>query len=129
MSDKINPCCSSKNLKESVCIDVNRVYDSCKDRDCVMDMRVYLNPNDQLLLDSAVSIKPVDAEIVKVCIDVEPLQFNRGFYTVDVKFCIKTSYDVYTGLGCGSRPQRIEGLSIFDKRVILFGSEGTARCV
>lgn len=122
MPDKNN--CNSRNLKESVCIDVNRVYDSCKDRDCVMDMRVYFNAGDQMLVDSAINVKPLEAEILNTIIDVEPLQFNRGFYTVDVTFFIKTSYDIFTG---NTRPQRVEGLSLFEKRVILFGSEGMAR--
>ena len=58
MPDKNNRCCS-ENPRESVCIDTNRVYDSCKDRDCMEDMRVYLNAADQLILDSAVNIKPI----------------------------------------------------------------------
>lgn len=123
MSDKNNRCCSD-SPRESVCIDTNRVYDSCKDRDCMEDMRVYLNAADQLILDSAVNIKPIEAEIINTFIDVEPLQFNRGCFTVDVRFFIKSAYDVFTG---PFRPQKIEGLSVFDKRVILFGSEGEAR--
>ena len=123
MPDKNNRCCS-ENPRESVCIDTNRVYDSCKDRDCMEDMRVYLNAADQLILDIAVNIKPIEAEIISTLIDVEPLQFNKGFYTVDIRFFIKSAYDVFTG---PCRPQRIEGLSVFEKRVILFGSEGEAR--
>lgn len=123
MSERNNRCCSD-NPRESVCIDTNRVYDSCKDRDCMEDMRVYLNAADQLILDSSVNIKPIEAEILCTFIDVEPLQFNKGFYTVDIRFFIKSAYDAFTG---PFRPQRIEGLSVFEKRVILFGSEGEAR--
>lgn len=123
MSDR-NINCGNKDLRESVCIDAKRVYDCCKDRDCVADARVYFNAEDQAVLDSSINVKPLSAEILYTFIDVEPLQFNKGFYTVDVRFFIKSDYDAYTGLG---RPQRIEGLTVFDKRVILFGSEGNAK--
>jgi hypothetical protein len=55
---------------------------------------------------------------------VEPVSFNRGFYTVDVKYFYRVTADAFTGMG---RPKGIEGLAIFDKRAILFGSEGNAK--
>jgi hypothetical protein len=112
------------SLKESVCIYVDRIYDCCKDRDCVTDVRVYLCDESQNILDRAINVKPRDAEILWTFIDVEPLPFNRGFFTVDIKFFIKVRVDVFIGIG---RPQTIEGLATFDKRIILFGSEGEAK--
>ena len=43
MSD-INVNCPTDDVcfKEAVCIDAGRVYDSCCDRDCLEDLRVYL---------------------------------------------------------------------------------------
>lgn len=123
MQDKNNNC-RKTDLRESVCIDVKRVYDCCKDRDCVADARVYFCPQDQAVLDAAINIKPLSAEVIFTFIDVEPLQFNRGFYTVDVRFFIRSHYDAYTGMG---HPQRIEGLTVFDKKAVLFGSEGNAK--
>ena len=114
----------SKDLRESVCIDVDRVYDCCKDRDCILDMRVYVPEDCQALIDRAINIKPNSAEVIWTYIDVEALPFNRGFYTVDVKFFFKVTFDVFVGVG---RPQCVEGLATFDKRVILFGSEGGAK--
>ena len=58
-----------------------------------------------------------------VYIDVEPVSFNRGFYTVDVKYFYKVTGDAFCGVG---NPQEFCGLATFDKRVIL-GSEGNAR--
>ncbi len=34
-------------FKDEVCINVQRIYDTCKDKDCFADLRVYLNPQDQ----------------------------------------------------------------------------------
>lgn len=112
-----------KISRETVCINVDRVYDSCKDKDCATDLRVYVTPQTQTLLNCAVNVKPVSAEILWTYIDIEPLPFNKGFYTLDIKYFFKTYFDLYTGL---IRPTRIEGLATYDKRVILFGSEGGA---
>ena len=120
MHEKTNDSCSRK---ENVCVNVDRVYDCCKDRDCMVDLRVYVNNSAQELLNRAINVKPVSADLLWTYIDVEALPFNRGFYTVDVKFFFKTYFDLFTGVG---RPTRIEGLATFDKRIILFGSEGGA---
>ncbi len=57
-------------------------------------------------------------------IDVEPIGFNRGFYTVDVRYFYRVTADAFVG---AARPVEICGLCVFDKRVILFGSEGAAK--
>ena len=57
-------------------------------------------------------------------IDVEPVGFNRGFYTVDVRYFYRVTADAFVG---ASRPVPICGLAVFDKRAILFGSEGAAK--
>lgn len=43
-------CCNDKvsgKIREAVCIDTNRVYDSCADKDCLADLRVYFPPQYQ----------------------------------------------------------------------------------
>lgn len=112
------------DFREAVCVNVDRIYDCCKDRDCMQDLRVYLSEEGQNLLDCAVSIKPLQAEILWSYIDVEPLTFNNGFYSVDIQFFFRVSFDVCTGQG---RPQRLEGCASFSKKTILYGSEGEAR--
>ena len=56
--------------------------------------------------------------------DIESVPFNRGFYSVDLKYFFKITLDVFTGVG---KPCKVEGLATFDKKVILFGSEGNAK--
>ena len=114
----------TSEFREAVCVNVDRIYDCCRDRDCMQDLRVYLPAESQALLEEAVSVKPGQAEILWTYIDVEPLAFNNGFYTVDVQFYIRVSFDVFRGAG---RPQRIEGCCAFNKKAILYGSEGGAR--
>ena len=59
-----------------------------------------------------------------VYIDVEPVGFNRGYYTVDARYFYKVTADAFVG---AARPVTICGLATFNKRVILFGSEGSAK--
>ena len=55
---------------------------------------------------------------------MEPVAFNRGFYTVDMRFFYRVTISAFCS---SSRPVDVEGLCVFDKRVILFGGEGTAK--
>lgn len=114
----------SSEFREAVCVNVDRIYDCCRDRDCMQDLRVYLPAEGQALLENAVSVKAGQAEILWSYIDVEPLAFNNGFYTVDIQFFIRVAFDVLQGAG---RPQRMEGCCAFNKKAILYGSEGGAR--
>ena len=68
--------------------------------------------------------RPGCAELLYAYIDVEPVGFNRGFYTVDVRYFYRVTADAFVG---AARPVEISGLCVFDKRVILFGSEGSAK--
>ncbi len=114
----------SSGLGDTVCIHTNKVYDSCRDKDCVEDVRVYLTQSGQDLVERALNVKVRNAEIIWVFSDIEPVQFNRGYYTVDLKYFFRITLDVFTSVG---KPTTVEGLSSFDKRVILYGSEGNAK--
>lgn len=116
--------CGTRNPKDSVCIHTDKIYDACRDKDCITDARVYLTSVGQELVDRAINIKVRKAEIIWIYTDVEEVPFNRGYYTVDLKYFFKVYLDVFTGVG---RPVTVEGLATFDKKVILFGSEGKAK--
>ena len=76
------------------------------------------------MIDRAISVKAGRAELLYVYIDVEPVGFNRGFFTVDVRYFYRVTAHAFVG---AARPVEICGLCVFDKRVILFGSEGSAK--
>lgn len=129
MSDKIVPGpfpgeCQTRDFREAVCIHTDKIYDQCRDKDCLEDLRVYLMPCGQEIVDKAINVKIRKAEIIWVFSDIEPVPFNRGYYTIDLKYFFKITLDAFTGVG---RPFMVEGLATFDKKVILFGSEGSAR--
>ncbi|MDP4152286.1 MAG: hypothetical protein Q8865_02435 [Bacillota bacterium] len=126
MSEKVvpGPLSCANGFKEAVCINTTKVYDTCKDKDCLEDLRVYFDSRSQEIIDKAINVKVRKAEIIWVYIDVEEVPFNRGFYAIDVKYFFKVTLDAFCGV---SRPMEVRGLSTFDKKVILFGSEGSAK--
>ena len=111
-------------IREAVCIHTKKIFDSCRDKDCIEDLRFYPTQHSQAAIDRALSIKAGKAELLYVYIDVEPISFNRGFYTVDVRYYYRVTADAFVG---AARPVEVTGLCIFDKRVILFGGEGSAK--
>lgn len=118
------PVTETAGIREAVCIHTKKIYDSCKDKDCIEDLRLYPARGDQAVIDRAISVKAGKAELLYAYIDVEPVGFNRGFYTVDVRYFYRVTADAFVG---ASRPVPISGLAVFDKRAILFGSEGAAK--
>ena len=121
MDTNSNSNCEVTNYADEICVNVQKIYDTCKDKDCLSDMRVYLSPSDQTLIDNAVNIRARRSELVWTTVTLEEVPFNKGFYGVDMTFYFKTGFEVYTG---NTRPSIVEGLSFFNKKVILYGSEG-----
>ncbi|MBE6964809.1 MAG: hypothetical protein IJB42_04350 [Oscillospiraceae bacterium] len=115
-----NPPC----VKEAVCIHTKRIYDSCRDKECIENLRVYPTRCSQEILDCATSVKSRDAKLLWTNIDVRDVAFNRGFYSVDIRFFYYITAEV---CACNGRTQKVKGLAIYDKNVILFGSEGDVK--
>ncbi|MBC7766196.1 MAG: hypothetical protein H7Y41_06890 [Hyphomonadaceae bacterium] len=127
MHDKVRPgpISGCQNVKEAVCIHTDKVYDSCREKDCLEDLKViFLCERDQRLIDNAINVKVRKAKIIWVFSDVEEVPFNEGFFTIDIKFFFEITLDVFTGV---APPTPVRGLATFDKKVILFGSEGKAK--
>ena len=118
------PIPDSAGIREAVCIHTRKIFDSCRDKDCVEDLRVYPTASSQAVLDRAISLKAGRAELLYAYIDVEPMGFHRGFYTVDVRYFYRVTADAFVG---AARPVSVCGLAVFDKRAILFGGEGSAK--
>ena len=126
MADLKNGCPPENGtFKEAVCVDAGRVYDSCCDRDCLEDLRCFFLAEDQALINSAISVRLRSAEVLNVFIDVEPVNFNKGFYSCDLTFFFLLDFDIYTAPH--SCPQYIRGISSYSKKVILFGSDGNVK--
>lgn len=124
MAENRFPCASSSGGgRDTVCIDTNRVMDSCRDRDCYENVRVYLSDFGKDVLEHTSAIRAKSAKIVSTFIGIDPIQFNRGFYAVTVRFYVKICFEAC--IGCG-RSQEIDGIAVLEKRVILYGGESNA---
>ncbi len=115
----------SSCFKEAVCIDAYRVYDSCADKDCLQDLRVYFTESGQHVIDQACSVRIDDVSVITVYVNLEPVPFNKGFYSVEMTFFFEVNLEVF--LAPASSPVNVSGLSVYSKKVILFGSEGNVK--
>ncbi len=126
MPDRVSPgpVCGACDISEAVCIHTRKIYSSCRDKDCIENLRVYLTRSSQAALDQAVSLRSESAEMLCVNVEVDPVPFNKGYYTVDVTYYYRISADAYAQTG---RPCRISGVASFSKTIILYGSEGSVK--
>lgn len=116
-----NKNCFHGNSAETVCIDCNRILDSCRDKDCFEDVRVYLTGFGQEIIEKTSAIKVKSTKVVWSCIDVEPVQFNRGFYQISVRFYTRICFEACV---CPGKSQEFDGVAVTEKKIILYGSEG-----
>lgn len=123
MADRIvpGPVESTARVREAVCVRTRKIFDSCKDKDCIEDLRVYPTYSSQSYIENAFSVRPKSAQLLYAEVNVEPLNFNRGYYTVDVTYYYRITGETLPG------NNQITGLAVFDKRAMLFGSEGTVK--
>ena len=126
MAEKMmpGPIEDMRGCREAVCVHTKKIYDSCRDKDCIEDLRFYPQMQYADVISRAMSVKGGSARLLHVYVDVEPVSFNRGFYTVDMRFFYHVSLQAYLSTPI---PVTVEGLCVFDKRTILFGSEGNAK--
>ena len=113
---------SDKNSQRSemVCIEANRILDSCRDKDCFEDVKVLLTDFGNDILEHTTNIRAKSACITWTYIGIDPVRFNRGFYSVTIKFYVKITFEACL---CGGRSQEFDGIAVLEKKVILYGSE------
>ena len=104
MPEKVmpGPVEGTGGIREAVCVHTRKIYDSCRDKDCIEDLTFYPTATAQSVIDASQSIRGGRVELLHVGVDVEPV--NNGM-----------------------RATEIEGLATFDKRVMLFGGESRAK--
>lgn len=75
----------------------------------------------QSYIENSLSIRPRSAELLYVDVNVSPITFNRGYYTVDCTYFYRITGETFPAANI------VTGLAIFDKRVMLYGSEGSVK--
>ena len=116
-------CCdnhdfSPEALRCAMAIHTQKITDSCRDKDCIEDLRVYLTRESQTILDAARGAKVRSVELIHTAIDVSPVAFHRNHYTIDLTFYYKVIADAAVA---PCRPAAICGLALFSKRAVLCG--------
>ena len=105
-------------------IHTKKITDSCRDKDCIEDLRVYLTRASQEILDCAATAKVRCADLIYTYLDVEPVAFDRHHYCIDVTFYYRILADAVMA---NTRPAALSGLAVFSKRVVLCGEESRAK--
>ncbi|HIV86388.1 MAG TPA: hypothetical protein H9900_06250 [Candidatus Monoglobus merdigallinarum] len=114
----------AEDFSDPICISVDKVYDACRERNCIVDARVYFTPCNQEIIENSINVKLKKAEIIWVYTDIEPVLYNSGYYSIDIKYFIDVTIEAFAGM-CD--PEEIHGLVTYDKRIILYGSEGQTK--
>ena len=115
--------CDPQDLNQAMSIHTRKITDSCRDKDCIEDLRVYLTKPSQCLLDSASSVRVRSADLLYAYIDVEPVAFDRNHFCIDVTFYYRILADAVMGT---SRPAALCGVAVFTKRAVLCGEDSRA---
>ena len=115
--------CNPDDLRQALSIHTRKITDSCRDKDCIEDLRVYLTTGSQAILDSASGAKVRSAKLLYTSIDVEPAAFDKKHYCIDVTFYYRILADAVIPTG---RPACLYGLAVFSKRAVLCGEESKA---
>lgn len=63
--------CDPSDLRQAFSIHTRKITDSCRDKDCIEDLRVYLTKGSQGILDTASNAKVRCADLLYTFIDVE----------------------------------------------------------
>lgn len=113
------------NIKEAVCINAPRIYDSCSDKDCLEDLPLLLTKPGQCIADKAASVRINTVSVCSVSVDLQPVPFHKGFYSVDMTFYFDVCLDAF--MAPNAMPMPVKGLAVFSKRAVLYGSEGSVR--
>ena len=115
--------CDPGDLRQAMSIHTRKITDSCRDKDCVEDLRVYLTSSSQQLLDSTANVRVRCAELLNAHINVEPVSFDGHHYCIDVTFYYRILADAITA---ACRPAAVYGLAVFSKRAVLCGEDSRA---
>lgn len=115
--------CDPQDLRQAMSIHTRKITDSCRDKDCIEDLRVYLTTGSQQVLESCANVRVRCAELIYTYIDVEPVAFDRNHYCIDITFYYRILADAVVGV---ARPVSLYGLAVFSKRAVLCGEDSRA---
>ena len=107
--------------RDMVCVDTCRVLDSCRDKDCFEDVRVFLTVPGAEMLNRAGAVRAKTAKVAWATVDMDSVPFNRGFYQLLIRIWCRVGLEMCLGQG---NTQETEGIAAVEKKVVLYGGEG-----
>ncbi len=107
--------------RDMVCVDTYRVLDSCRDKDCFEDVRVFPTTCGAEILNRAGAVRAKTAKVIWSCVEMDSVPFNRGFYQLLIRIWCRIVCEACTGQG---NTQEFEGIAVVEKKVVLYGGEG-----
>ena len=96
-----------------ICIDTYRVLDSCRDKDCFEDVRVYLTDCGQEIIDRTTAVRAKSAKVVWSYINIDSVPFNRGFYQLSIKIYVKITAEACLAPG---KIEEFDGIAVVEKK-------------
>lgn len=123
MSDQRQDLRGCRPEDQGMSIHTRKITDSCRDKDCIEDLRVFLPGTGQSVLENANHVRIRCGELIHSRVNLEPVAFDRSHYCVDVTFFYRLLVDCVTGI---EKPTTIDGLAFFSKRVVLCGEDARA---
>lgn len=121
LNNRQNGC--ERPFKNAIAADVNRIYDSCADRDCLEDLEVIFPVQAAELLENACSVKARSAEILTAYTSLDEVSYNRGCYAVECEYYFLVNCDIYQPVS--NIPESVQGVCTFTKRSMLYGGTGS----
>lgn len=115
-------------FKEAVCVEVQRIFDSCSDRDGIFDLPVTLNPDSPEITDDMNSVRVRSAEAEVICISVDNVMLKAGYYSVDITYRFSIVAEAFSNGFCQkSTGTKLCGMATWNKRVILYGGHSNTK--
>lgn len=114
---------ASEQCPDAVPIKVNRIFDSCSDRDCLSNVQILIDGGE--LPANVTMVKSRCIKVSDICMNIEPVPFNKGFFSIDLTYTFRVELMAYER-SCGS-PTLITGTAYASKNVILYGGESSSK--
>ena len=130
MADKTNGNCSvlgatscgrNGSVECGTCICTDKIFDAVKIKECLEDLKVHLTECGQDAVERANNIRAKEAEIIKACISESEVSFNRGYYSVSIRYYFRITFEACIP---GGRATEFYGIAVYDKNLVLYGGEG-----
>lgn len=109
-------------FKDAVCIEVQRIFDSCSDRDCIVDLPVTVRNG--TICDGMI-VKCKNVTIDSVCTTVHEVPFSKGYFSVDIVYTFDLTFETF--IDSCTKSGEVNGTAVWSKKCILFGCEGSTK--